>query len=116
MSALFQAAPLGQSMTRVLSVSRLCPRYLESLLSRRSQPGQAPHPDVIFACTQHVTLDMMLHLTLSGLELELYRQDEWGYVYWMAANVAREQHVVLSSLADEVRTRREVEMGSALGE
>ena len=55
---------------------------------------------------QHVILDIMLHITMSGLELELYAPHELVYVYWMAASIAHEQGSVLTSLSDDVKSRR----------
>ncbi|KAL9932771.1 hypothetical protein V8E36_008470 [Tilletia maclaganii] len=56
--------------------------------------------DVHYAAIQHLSLDIMLDILFSGFELELYRRDEWESLYWLAAEVGREQAQLCGEFAD----------------
>ncbi|CEH12997.1 Glucose-repressible protein and related proteins [Ceraceosorus bombacis] len=75
---------------------------------RRALPADARafHPEALSAACQLVSLDMMLHITLSGFELELYAPQERAYAHWVTLNIATEQHDILQSLKDDVSARR----------
>ncbi|KAJ9479847.1 hypothetical protein PHBOTO_003364 [Pseudozyma hubeiensis] len=74
-------------------------RQLEANLS----PGDRYLPDSLFAATQHLALEIMTQITLSGFELDLYtvgtdRETMW----WLASRIQVEQLIVCSDLRVEL--------------
>ena len=74
-------------------------RQLEECLS----PSERYLPDSLFAATQHLALEIMTQITLSGFELDLYggasdRESMW----WLASRIQVEQKVVCTDLRDEL--------------
>ncbi|CDR88278.1 uncharacterized protein SPSC_03939 [Sporisorium scitamineum] len=74
-------------------------RELEECLG----PGECYLPDSLFAATQHLALEIMTQITLSGFELDLYvgatdRESMW----WLASRIQVEQKIVCTDLHDEL--------------
>lgn len=74
-------------------------RELEACLA----PGERYIPDSLFAASQHLALEIMTQITLSGFELELYsngtdRESMW----WLASRIQVEQKLVCTDLRDEL--------------
>ncbi|GAC93921.1 hypothetical protein PHSY_001489 [Pseudozyma hubeiensis SY62] len=66
-------------------------------------PGDRYLPDSLFAATQHLALEIMTQITLSGFELDLYtvgtdRETMW----WLASRIQVEQSIVCSDLRVEL--------------
>ncbi|CBQ70224.1 conserved hypothetical protein [Sporisorium reilianum SRZ2] len=75
-------------------------RELEACLS---PDAERYLPDSLFAATQHLALEIMTQITLSGFELDLYvgatdRESMW----WLASRIQVEQTIVCTDLRNEV--------------
>ncbi|EST10228.2 NatC N(alpha)-terminal acetyltransferase, Mak10 subunit [Kalmanozyma brasiliensis GHG001] len=74
-------------------------RRLEECLA----PGERYIPDSLFAATQHVSLEIMTQITLSGFELDLYSSGtDSESMWWLASRIQVEQKMVCTDLRDEL--------------
>jgi hypothetical protein len=78
-------------------------------LANVSREEGAIHPDLLQASVQTLLLDVMVHCLMSGIELDLYRNDELNAAYWMAARVAEEAFAVWKSILEWLLARNDAQ-------